>query len=158
MEEFPKWKMKYIEQNRAFYNANREWLDPWKVQIRDFAPSHQKLEWNCGKVPAVLDDKIIQFRASGIRVKLPTFSPALNLVGTQIPILPWVKLPEDSRQGDETKGRYMTVHEASKLQGMEDLKFGDDNFKLSISRSYEALGNAVNVAIVKLIAERMIKR
>lgn len=158
VDEFPVWKKKYIQLNRDFYNANQEWLAPWKERIRDFAPSHQKMEWNCGDVPAILDDKIIQFRASGIRVKLPTFSPALNLVGTQVPILPWIELPEESRQGDETTGRYMTVHEASRLQGMQDLHFADDYFRLPISRCYEALGNAVNVTIVKLIAERMINR
>lgn len=158
VDSFPVWKKKYIKQNRDFYNANHEWLGPWKEKIREFAPSHQKLEWNCGDVPAELDDKIIQFRASGIRVKLPTFSPALNLVGTQVPIFPWVLLPEESRLGNETKGRYMTVHEASKLQGMQELRFSDEKFRLPVSRCYEALGNAVNVTIVKLIAERMIKR
>ena len=156
VDAFPAWKKKYIKQNRDFYTANRAWLDEWKEKIRDFAPSHQKMEWNCGNVPAVLDDKIIQFRASGIRVKLPTFSPALNLVGTQVPILPWIVLPEESRQEGETKGRYMTVHEASKLQGMQDLHFADDQFRLTVSRCYEALGNAVNVSIVQQIAERMI--
>lgn len=158
VDKFPIWKKKYIQQNRDFYNANYDWLDPWKEQIRDFAPSHQKMEWNCGNVPAVLDDKIIQFRASGIRVKMPTFSPTLNLVGTQVPILPWIELPKESRLGNETNGRYMTVHEASKLQGMQDLSFGDDDFSLPISRCYEALGNAVNVNIVELIAKRMINR
>ena len=42
------------------------------------------MEWNCGKnATPTIEDKIIQFRASGIRIKLPNFSPALNLVGTQ---------------------------------------------------------------------------
>ena len=82
----------------------------------------------------------------------------MNLVGTQVPIFPWVLLPEESRLGNETKGRYMTVHEASKLQGMQELRFSDEKFRLPVSRCYEALGNAVNVTIVKLIAERMIKR
>ncbi len=154
---FPSWKIKYISQNRQFYAENRKWIDEWKVKIEPFAPSHQKLEWNCGKTPYTLDDKIIQFRASGIRVKLPTFSPALNLVGTQIPILPWIELPKETiAETDETKGRYMTVHEASKLQGMENLKFGDDSFHLTVGRCYEALGNAVNVTIVRKIAENLI--
>lgn len=52
----------------------------------------------------------------------------------------------------------MTVHEASKLQGMQDLHFADEQFQLPISRCYEALGNAVNVTIVELIAERMLNR
>jgi len=158
VDKFPGWKKRYIQQNRDFYKSNRNWLDPWKEKLRDLAPSHQKFEWNCGDVSPIIDDKIVQFRASGIRVKLPTFSPALNLVGTQVPIFPWIELPKQSRQGDEKYGRYMTVHEASKIQGMQDLKFSDQNFKLPVSRCYEALGNAVNVTIVELIAERMIKR
>ena len=158
VDKFPSWKQKYIQQNRDFYEANKEWLDPWKEKIKDFAPSHQKMEWNCGAVAPTLDDKIIQFRASGIRIKLPTFSPALNLVGTQIPIFPWIKLPKESRLGNEKMGRYMTVHEASKIQGMQDLRFSGDGFSLPISRCYEALGNAVNVTIVQLIAGRMINR
>lgn len=52
----------------------------------------------------------------------------------------------------------MTVHEASKIQGMQDLRFSGEGFGLTISRCYEALGNAVNVTIVQLIAGRMINR
>ncbi|MCD8297637.1 MAG: DNA cytosine methyltransferase, partial [Prevotella sp.] len=110
---------------------------------------------------------IIQFRASGIRVKLPTFSPALNLCGTQIPVLPWVKLPEScvpqysdedlKRYGlsreDVKYGRYLSVKESACLQGMDNLIFGN----LSKTRIYEALGNAVNTQVVELIAKNLIK-
>lgn len=156
--KFPDWKIRYIEQNREFYEKNRSWLDSWIEEIRNFENSHQKMEWNCGKeATPTLVDKIIQFRASGIRVKNPTFSPALNLVGTQIPIFPWVKLPEESlKEGEPTHGRYMTRHEAALIQGMKKLKFGDDKFQLSVPRSYAALGNAVNVTIVKHIAKKLI--
>lgn len=157
VERFPDWKIKYIRQNRTFYEENRKWLNPWMEKIKGFYPSHQKLEWNCGNVETTLGDKIIQFRGSGIRVKLPTFSPALNLVGTQVPVLPWIDLPQESlKPGEPNKGRYMTVHEASKLQGMEELKFGDENFSLSTPRCYEALGNAVNVTIVRKIASNLL--
>ena len=157
-EEFPKWKKKYIQENRRFYERNKEWLDPWIEKVKDFSNSHLKLEWNCGSdVHPTLLDKIVQFRASGIRIKLPTFSPALNLVGTQIPIFPWVKLPKSTlKEGDADHGRYMTVREGARLQGMEKLKFGDKNFELSTSRCYEALGNAVNVTIVKMIAKKLL--
>ena len=112
-----------------------------------------KFEWNCGsKATMTLEDKIIQFRASGVRVKLPTFSPALNLVGTQIPIFPWVKPPNST-----LKGRYMTIKEAAKIQGMEDLRFVDDNFQMTPIRIFEALGNAVNVEIVSKIAKELIE-
>ena len=112
-----------------------------------------KFEWNCGKNASMtLEDKIIQFRASGIRVKLPSFSPALNLVGTQIPIFPWVRVPDS-----ELKGRYMTVKEAARIQKMESLCFKSENFHMSPTRCFEALGNAVNVDVVRRIAEKLLK-
>lgn len=157
-EEFPKWKIKYIQQNRDFYERNKNWLDDWLRKVARFENSHLKMEWNCGKnAKPTIEDKIVQFRASGIRIKLPNFSPALNLVGTQVPILPWVKLPAETlKDGEPTTGRYMTVKEAAKLQGMQDLRFGNEIFSLSQSRCYEALGNAVNVDIVSRIAKLLL--
>ena len=70
-KEFPKWKIRYIEENRKFYERNKEWLDVWLRKVQRFENSHLKLEWNCGpKATTTMEDKIIQFRASGIRVKL----------------------------------------------------------------------------------------
>lgn len=167
-EEFPDWKKRYIRQNREFWDDNLEWLSEWVEQIRTWDNSHLKFEWNCkGDDDGEIKTKIVQFRASGIRVKLPTFSPALNLVGTQVPILPWVRLPEECIQNytdeelkqygltreDISYGRYLSIREAATLQGMQGLKF--DN--LSKTRIYEALGNAINVDIVKIIAKKMLK-
>lgn len=140
---FPKWKIRYIEENRSFYQRNKEWIDPWLQQIKGWDNSHQKFEWNCGKATPMINDKIVQFRASGIRVKMPTFAPALNLVGTQTPIFPWLN-------------RYMTVDEAAKLQGMEALNFKGGDVELSKTRALEALGNAVNVEVVRRIATNLL--
>ena len=149
---FPRWKQRYIAENRAFYQRNQSWLDPWKERIKDLDNSHQKLEWNCGdKATGTLMDKIVQFRPSGIRVKLPDYVPTLNLVGTQTPIFPWVELPAQDGH-PPLRGRYMTLHEAARVQGMERLDFS----QLSKSRTFEALGNAVNVTIVKKIMKNIL--
>ncbi len=155
---FPNWKIRYIQQNRDFYKKHKSWLDNWIKKIERFDNSHLKLEWNCGQnTSPIIETKIVQFRASGIRVKLPTFSPALNLVGTQIPIFPWVTLPSEIlSDGEPNKGRYMTISEAAKLQGMQSLKYRYNGFELSQTRTFEALGNAVNVNLIQLIAQNLL--
>ena len=151
---FPAWSIKSIMPIRNLYEENKDGRVEWVIEVRRFENSHLKMEWNCGKKSGYqIEDKIVQFRASGLRIKKPDYSPALNLVGTQIPILPWVNLPEESlKEGEPSKGRYMTVREAAKLQGMDNLSFGT----LSQGRCFEALGNAVNVEIVKLIAKKLL--
>jgi DNA (cytosine-5)-methyltransferase 1 len=148
--QFPEWKKMFIKWNREFYENNKSWIDGWIDEIKQpgFENSHQKFEWNCGyEENPSLYNKIIQFRPSGIRVKLPTYSPALVLTTTQIPIFPWVITPN----GDQ--GRYMTRKEAAKLQCMEELKEYPD----TIARAFRAFGNAVNVEVVYKIAEQLFK-
>ena len=153
-KRFPAWKIQFIRRNREFYEQNKTWLDSWLPKIKNFENSHQKFEWNCGNEenPTILN-KIIQFRPSGIRVKKPTYSPALVLTKTQIPIFPWVDLPNETlTDGEILKGRYMTKDEAATLQGMQRLKKYPD----TIPAAFKAFGNAVNVDLVKKIAEKLI--
>lgn len=150
--QFPIWKRKFIDENRKFYNANREWIDIWKEQIRDWDNSFMKFEWNCDEDGVMnIADKILQFRPSGLRVKRPTYSPALTFMSSQVPIFPGVTYHDET--GNEIHGRYMTMVEAARVQGMGELSFDG----LKKARIYEALGNAVDVEIVKLIAKNLIK-
>lgn len=140
-KEFPHWKKYYIRANREFYAKHKKWLDKWIPKILDFENSHQKLEWNCGnKIPLIINDKIIQFRPSGIRIKMPNFSPTLVINSTQIPVFPWL-------------GRYMTPREAARLQCMDGLK----EFPTTTAKAFRAFGNAVNVCVVKNIAKNLLK-
>jgi DNA (cytosine-5)-methyltransferase 1 len=81
---------------------------------------------------------------------MPNYSPALTFMSSQVPIFPWLKytLPD----GTKGTGRYMTMKEGANLQGMGELSFEG----LSKPRIYEALGNAVDVDIVKLIAKKIL--
>lgn len=149
IRQFPDWKKLFIAQNRRFYQENKEWIDEWISQIQEpgFENSHQKFEWNCGHADTLtIYDKIIQFRPSGIRVKLPTYSPALVLTTTQIPIIPWIITPDGKR------GRYMTRREGARLQCLDGLK----EFPDTIASAFKAFGNAVNVEVVKQIADNLI--
>lgn len=136
---FPLWKQHFIRCNRQFYLDNKRWIRPWLPRIQEFAPSLQKFEWNCKDERRNIWDFVIQFRASGVRVKRQTTAPSLvAMTITQVPIIGWEK-------------RYMTPRERSRLQSMQSLKF----LPKSETGVCRALGNAVNVAVVKTIAQAL---
>lgn len=139
---FPRWKIIYIKQNREFYKRHKKWIDKWIPEILPFTSSMQKLEWNCKGEKRDIWKYLIQFRASGVRVKRTTTSPTLiSMTSTQIPIIAWEK-------------RYITPQECSRLQSMNDLKYLPDN----LDKAFEALGNAVNVKIVESITNNLINK
>ena len=141
-EEFPDWKKDFIRWNRKLYQDNCEWMDEWLPLIRRFSASLQKLEWNYKGGERDIWKHIIQFRPSGVRVKRPTSSPSLIAMNTtQVPIIAWER-------------RYITARECLHLQSMDQLR----RLPESQSAAFRALGNAVNVKIVELVAEALLRQ
>lgn len=139
-EKFPDWKIRFIQQNRQLYEENRVWIDQWLPSILPFPASFQKFEWNCKGVERNLTNLVLQCRASGLRAKRPTMAPSLvAMTATQVPIITW-------------ENRYMTPRECARLQSMDWLA----HLPEGTTSSYKALGNALNVEVVRRIAEALI--
>lgn len=139
-KKFPKWKIDFIRQNREFYQRNKSWIKPWLPSVLGFHPSLQKLEWNCKGEKRDIWKYVIQFRASGVRVKRPSSAPSLiAFTTTHVPVIAWEK-------------RYMTARECARLQSLDELQFLPE----ASSRAYKALGNAVNAEVVQKIVSALV--
>jgi DNA (cytosine-5)-methyltransferase 1 len=138
-ETFPAWKKNYIRQNREFYKRFKSYIDPRMNKIKSIkAHSYQKLEWSCKGESTNLEDKIIQFRPSGVRISRNRWIPTLTTIKTQNIYL-------------KTIDRRLSILEHEQLQSQK-FKYHPNH----LNGGYMALGNSVNSEVVKRIAKNLI--
>jgi DNA (cytosine-5)-methyltransferase 1 len=155
----PPWKLEFLRKNQEFYLLHKNLIDHWRtinwseddfsdpITVRDFPDSRRKFEWQARSFQPTqskrdLQKLLIQFRPSGIRVKPPTYAPALVAI-TQTTVL-----------GNEL--RRITPREAATLQGFPPSIF--DGTSVDEKQMYKQLGNAVPVGLVKFCAEWLLNQ
>jgi DNA (cytosine-5)-methyltransferase 1 len=166
-EPMPDWEERFRKINLDFYNDicsqpdRRRKLQLWLKAIRKKKPtpqgkleyliptSRRKFEWQANLAfpdnrDRTLRKLLIQFRPSGIRVKPATHYPALVAITQTTIIGPLVDSKFNSGHF-----RYITPKEAARLQGMDSIDFKDQPDSLN----YKQLGNAVNVRVIRYLAE-----
>ena len=144
-QKMPQWKKELVWKSREMYNNNHDFIDAWakKYKMRERSLIHQKFEWNASRDCKSIKEGITQFREYGVRVKNPDYFPSLVAMNNT-PIV-W----DDCNK----KYRYISPHEAAKLQSFKD----DFKFNESDPVSYRQLGNSVNVKLVRMFAEALLK-
>lgn len=144
-QDMPDWKKEMVWRTRVMYNNNHEFIDDWakRHKMTERSLIHQKFEWNASRDCTTIKQGITQFRQSGVRVKNPDYFPSLVAMNNT-PIV-WDTAAE--------RYRYLSPHEAAKLQSFKD----DFIFNESDPVSYRQLGNSVNVKLVRMFAEALLK-
>lgn len=142
-DELPKWKKNFINKNNALYNKNKKAIDVWLLKAKkhpQFYGAKAKFEWQAGKNPkGDIWDTIMQFRPSGLRVKVPNYFPALVAI-TQTSII-------------GSLGRRITPREAARLQSFpEDFKIHPED-----RLAYKQFGNAVNARLALLFGAHLME-
>lgn len=133
------WLDKSVRYSRSLYIKHSKLIDIWSKSIDKKNNSWQILEWRGKHFEHDIYKHIVQFRASGIRILKPEVAPSLiSMTPTQIPIIP-------------SQNRYISAHEAAKLQNLHELK----SLPEGLVNSFKALGNAVNAKVVEMIASNL---
>ena len=142
IKTMPEWKRKFALKNRKFYLNHKDFIDRWieENHVMELPLGYRKFEWNCSG-PRNIEDTIIQFRQSGIRVKKLNYFPALVAINNT-PII-YDRILKRFRR--------ITPREAANLQSFNpDYRLGND------AKIYKQLGNAVNVVIIEKLAKKLI--
>jgi len=141
IEDFPGWKVDFVNRNRKLYNDNKKFIDQWLKKYDSLLwakPTDRKFEWQASFYIDSIWEGIIQFRPSGIRVKRPTEFPALVAM-VHIPIIGWEK-------------RRITPREAARLQCFpEDFKINPID-----KVAYKQFGNSLNVRVIREVVSRIL--
>jgi DNA (cytosine-5)-methyltransferase 1 len=149
----PGWWTEFVTKNMRFYKEHAALLDAWveKWKVAEFPESRRKLEWQARRhhpkrSGRTLRDCLIQLRPSGIRVKAPTYAPALVAMA-QTPII-----------GLGDTWRRIGPAEAGVLQGFTNYRpwrkvmRKDPSFRAGAA--YKQFGNAVNIGVAALVLMR----
>lgn len=139
-EGTPAWKARCLARNSELYRRNRSAIDDWRRRhhLDHFPPSRRKFEWQAGDADRDLWKLVMHLRPSGIRVKRPSYLPALVAI-TQTSVI-------------GARRRRITPREAARLQGFPD----DFPLHPNDATAYKQLGNAVNVGVVRYLARRLL--
>ncbi|WP_019145455.1 DNA cytosine methyltransferase [Aeromicrobium massiliense] len=139
----PAWKSNFLRKNSEFYTQHRKLIDAWLADfdgLDGFPPSRRKFEWQAQDAQS-LEECILHFRPSGIRVKKATYVPALVAMG-QTTVL-------------GSPLRRITPVEAARMQGFPDTF----EFPGQVDQAtYRQLGNAVNTGVVYHVMRQQMKR
>ena len=135
----PEWKSDFLRKNSALYMRHRLEIDEWMERraILSFPPSRRKFEWQARGWDHTIWNLLIHLRPSGIRVKPPSYVPAL------------VAITQTSIYGPLR--RRLTPREVARLQGFPD----DFPVHESDKVAYKQFGNAVAVGAVRYAAEKL---
>jgi DNA (cytosine-5)-methyltransferase 1 len=137
---FPRWKRRFLQQNRDWYDNHRQYIpDTWLDALRKLPHTYRKLEWNVKGGSSSILDHCIQFRPSGVRVSCVDYVPSVvSMNATQLPVY-------------GPQNRRLTLREVKRCFGFPD----DFVLPSPNTEAVKALGNTIHTGLLKLMFRRL---